>query len=289
MDKPRLFHHFLITRFNLRLQHTGWSLDKSRSPTLTDQWMSERINIFEHYCLPSVVRQTVRDFTWFIFLDTTTAERYRAFIANLTASHNWIRLKYVEGLDAFNNKYCDYLLTEVHDGITHVITTRLDNDDMIHEDFISRIQEEFEQQSLVPVNMLKVLMLNPRKPNRIYVDYQRSNHFISLIERIGEAGIRGCYYRKDIQWSDSPGLIQVIDKAYCIESITERNLVNDYRGLPVFVSSDLSSFGFPGKKYRCDPFDPDNYKLSRLRLRNYLFYLRYKLKQKSAPIGTLLI
>lgn len=60
-----MFHHFLITRFNLR--NPSWELTKNNETLLDDSWMSERIELFKNYCFPSVVNQTNKNFKWLLF------------------------------------------------------------------------------------------------------------------------------------------------------------------------------------------------------------------------------
>ena len=46
------YSHFIITRFNLNL----YAQDKHDLPTRTDRWLEHRFEVFERYCLPSIIR-----------------------------------------------------------------------------------------------------------------------------------------------------------------------------------------------------------------------------------------
>lgn len=64
----------------------------------------------------------------------------------------------------------------------YLITTRLDSDDAIGIDFISQVQEQFEQQDSMYVNLLCGLQLD-RSGQVFRYDYP-DNPFISYIERV---------------------------------------------------------------------------------------------------------
>ena len=77
------FHHFLITRFNLHFETPAWQKDKNHNETLSEEWMSSRLEIFEKYCLPSVLKQTNLNFRWIIFFDIKTTLPNRKIIEKL--------------------------------------------------------------------------------------------------------------------------------------------------------------------------------------------------------------
>ncbi len=128
----------------------------------------------------------------------------------------------------------------------YIITTRLDNDDLIHRRFVEIVQSKFNYQSYIAINFTEVYMLNPLDENRLHVEFQFSNHFVSLIEKVSDAGIRGCYSKDDRFWDVKGEVQQIAGGPYCAEIISDRNLVNDYRGFPVLKKRDLSEFSLAG-------------------------------------------
>ena len=57
-----MFKHYLITRFNLRADN--WDVTKNNEQLLTDEWMDNRMWLFENFCFPSVIGQTNQNFEW---------------------------------------------------------------------------------------------------------------------------------------------------------------------------------------------------------------------------------
>jgi hypothetical protein len=266
------YRHFIITRFNLRIDKSGLSKDKSGNEVLTNEWLEHRISLFRSFCFPAVVNQSEKNFLWLLYFDIATDESIKKSNAQLEKQYpDIIRIIYADGYSDFLKRYCSDVLSLCPDKLSHVITTRLDNDDIIHRDFIKNIQNKFTGQIFTAVNFVKILMLNPERKDRLYIDYIFSNHFISLIEKISPEGIKGCYCRADRQWCDTP-TIQIKDKPYCIELISGKNLVNDFRGFPVFRNTDLSDFQI-SQTISNSIFDIDNLKIWKMSWRKLFKYL----------------
>lgn len=65
--------YYVLTRFNTRL----WTKDKKGKPTQTEEWLKKRFELFEQYCLPSVVNQSVKNLKWIVLFDSETSEVYK--------------------------------------------------------------------------------------------------------------------------------------------------------------------------------------------------------------------
>ncbi len=121
--------HLLLTRFNLKY---GGLFDARYS----DAWMAHRLDLFERFCLPSVARQIETDFRWLIFFDRERSEPWLATIDRLV------------GAGRFEPVFLDgdgELIAEVGRraaGKEVLLTSRLDNDDVIHPEYIADIRLE---------------------------------------------------------------------------------------------------------------------------------------------------
>lgn len=251
------YKHFIITRFNLRSFDNTWNTDKFGNSVLTDAWLDHRVELFMKYCLPSVINQTCKDFLWLLYFDVTTNDLVKQKFIELEKVHSGlIKVIWSNGYDDFTKHYCRDVMSFCSGEHEFVITTRLDNDDIIHKDFIKKIRENFHEQQFMAINFLKILMLNPEVKNKVHIDYSFSNHFISVVEKIGYSTIIGCYARGDRFWNKKNEIIQITGKPYCIEIISDRNLLNHYRGFPVFRKLDLSEFQLKGLHVRNSLFDP---------------------------------
>ena len=162
--------HFVLTRFNIR------SFYHKAEPT--DAWLLERLQLFEKYCVPSFKNQTTRRFTWLVFLDSHSPEWFREKVAAL--SIDLFCPVYVEG------PFSQELLSKtIGDLCTtpSVITTRVDNDDAVADDFIETIQKCFVGQNRLFVNLVNGAQYANQK---LYLRPYTKNPFSSLIETPGE-------------------------------------------------------------------------------------------------------
>jgi hypothetical protein len=125
------FRHFIITRFNTRIADSTRGLDPD--------WLGHRLTVFEDLCGPSVARQTVREFEWLLFFDNRTGDAVKGRVSDLARRLRfdpvWLDGEFSAGVAG------EAVLARLS-GQTHVVTTRLDNDDAIHPDFIRRVQAE---------------------------------------------------------------------------------------------------------------------------------------------------
>lgn len=266
------FDHFLITRFNLRSAKSGWNKDKRNVSTLSDDWMEHRIALFQKYCFPSIIKQSNKNFIWLIYLDVTTAKPHRQQLEKLTnIQHPEIKLIYVDGYDKFLEQHPKDVLAFRQKINDYIITSRVDNDDLLHEDYIARVQNEFKNQSFMAVNFIKTYNYQTFPPHKLFVNIRFSNQFISLIEKISGSLPRTCYSRGDRFWNRKGEIIQIHRGVYCMEIIHEKNLLNDLSGFPVFFEKPLAQFHLDTKA-RTKTIT-DFLKLWKMPWKKYLFFL----------------
>ena len=165
-----MFDHYILTRFNLGLY------DKHPDP---EAWMDKRIELFERYTLPSMMRQTATGWTWVLaFDDQTPGEVIR-------------RYDYIDNVVIIYESLRGWVKRNVDDG--WLITTRLDNDDYVERDWLANIQAEFTNTTLVVD--LKGRALDTA--TGIYYDPCRrfpNSMFLSLIEP--GRNCRTCHHRQ---------------------------------------------------------------------------------------------
>ncbi len=130
----KAFSHILITRFNVPQTFDIPSEQQKEHLGLNPGWLERRFKLFSDLCLPSVAAQTVQDFHWLVFFDPRTPDTYRARIATWQAEHPFFHPVYtlVFGDEAI---FDAIRALPVPDEAPR-ITSRLDNDDMIHPRFL---------------------------------------------------------------------------------------------------------------------------------------------------------
>ncbi len=268
------YSHFLITRFNLKFPEKPGEKNNPAARVPDNEWLDKRTELFINYCLPSVLNQTARNFRWLIYFDiSTNRDSIQKFYELEKQNQDIIKILLADGYPDFLERYTKDVLALCDQKSKYIITTRLDNDDIIHKDFIAKIRENFHEQEFMAVNYVKILMLNPENNKKLHIDYSFSNHFISLIERIENGIIRGCYSKGDREWNQRNKIIHISSRSYCIEVISGTNLLNRFRGMPVIKNTDLSDFSLTGKQFRNSLFDPYNFMIWRMSWRKFFMYL----------------
>lgn len=126
------FTHVIQTRFNLA---TPGREDAIRN---RPGWLAERFAMFEDICLPSIAAQTCRDFTWIIYFDKDTPQAFKDRIEKLRQTVPFV--PYYTGLfaaEGWNRSIGEV----IPDRTPLLLTTRLDNDDALANDYIERAQQ----------------------------------------------------------------------------------------------------------------------------------------------------
>lgn len=176
------FTHYLITRFNVRIE--GYGPEYFPSGVRTTSWEYERLPLFEKYCAPSVAGQRSGNFTWLIYCDTLTApgitERIRKAIEPVSS----VRVHFVGDFQEMISHIRDICASS---GTPFVITSRLDNDDAIGLDYIRILQENFEPSGNVLLNLSGGMNYNITSGVLTHHPQSLNNSFISLIEEVQAA------------------------------------------------------------------------------------------------------
>jgi hypothetical protein len=175
-DRNSQFHHVILTRFNC--SYSKSSGDKEIAIRSRPGWLEERFVLFERFCLPSLLAQSTQDFRWHVYFDRHTPHEYLQRASNGFA-----------GQSNFVIKLCDIygsetvqadLSVDLSDPKTWLVTTRLDNDDGLHRDFVRWLHEAVRAGTEEALNFPEGVIYSG---GRSYLSRQASNAFISLSER----------------------------------------------------------------------------------------------------------
>lgn len=178
--------HFLITRFNLRTYSPEIVTNNDADLAIKDEWLSHRFQLFEQYCFPSVKGQTNQNFQWLVFFDAKTPDKYLLKIEALKKEFTLFQPIFLSPTSDFNSALVE-TIKEKGNISEKIITTRLDNDDAIHESFISKLQiiASTLNKSLIDVrNGYQVTIKQNQYEIRRY--FPPFNHFLSIVEPYGD-------------------------------------------------------------------------------------------------------
>lgn len=170
--------HFLITRFNVPFE--DFSRDKTGVETLGDDWLAHRFELFEKICLPSVKNQSNQDFIWLIYFGAQTTSVFRDRIAKHQSDYANIKPIYVKDMDEFYSSLVKDISPHLVPSDEELITSRMDNDDLIHRDFIKTIQSLAKAKGKYLIDLTKGYQMNIE--GKVDVVSKQYNPFVSLKE-----------------------------------------------------------------------------------------------------------
>lgn len=198
-----MFHHFILTRFNIQL----FRHDKHGHAIDSKSWLEERINLFETYTLPSIIGQSCQDFTWILLVDSKTPAVYRERLMDYRKQCPQITYISCEGKYGWRfanifQQVVGKLLKEKGAKVgDHCLTTYFDNDDCLNKDYIKDIHDILLQ------NDNNILLKDGFLAYNYGIQYftelgiatkikYTNNHFITLFEKVSSAenpSVRTCY------------------------------------------------------------------------------------------------
>lgn len=134
MENNYLFSHLLLTRFNVKCNATGLGLDQA--------WLNHRFELFDQFCYPSVYSQSNQHFKWLVFFDTETPEFFKEKVNKFSHWENFIPV-YTDLIFKDDGNFPEELRKKITRYINpeseYLITTRIDNDDVICKQYIAMI------------------------------------------------------------------------------------------------------------------------------------------------------
>lgn len=115
------------------------SLDKTAAHLFAAQRMALRFHLFERLCLPSLTRQTDRDFTCVVLTAESLPAPFMTRLADLLAPHPHLRLMPVGTENHYQLIRQGYEAVGTGDA-THRILFRLDDDDAVDLGYVARLR-----------------------------------------------------------------------------------------------------------------------------------------------------
>ena len=171
------FRHVILTRFNLA---TSGRESKLRN---NPDWLSHRFDLFERYCLPSVCGQTTQDFDWLIFFDDQTPEEFRSRVKDAQSMQPFHSIySPLFPSDGWRNAALDCVSSDPREAL---LTSTLDNDDGIAQDYVQRLHSavgKFTGDKPLAFNFLNGLIVSDKK---LYLHQHPSSAFRNIIEPYG--------------------------------------------------------------------------------------------------------
>ncbi len=237
-----MFQHFVLTRFNLRKK--DWQTTRTNTQVLTDTWMINRLELFENYCFSSLKAQTEKNFTWLVFFDSSTPEIFREVISRLDNEFSSFTPVYIDGMTEF----LPSIVKEIKARQTqpYIITSRLDNDDSLHQDYIKEVQSEFSEQDFMVIDFIDGFTLQVEPTVRFAKRSHVHNPFVSLIEKSENFKTIWTHERHG-RWSNVKQVTPVRYKPMWMSVIHMENKANSFYGYGNVDWTEINAFNLNHK------------------------------------------
>jgi hypothetical protein len=231
------FIHFFLTKFNVRSF-------PDLKPGCETAWLEKRFQLFDQFCFPSVKNQSNQNFKWLVFFDVYTPEAFKQKISKYCEQWQNFVPVYLDcplPYGQFPDEVREFVRKYIPADCQYLITTWLDNDDAIHQDYVQMIQDNFSQQESETINFIFGYQLCEGK---LYFDFEFANHFISLIERYDPNSFNTCLCRPHKElYEVCSSARKIFSKPAWIEVVHNSNYMNVYRrGFRVPTGKILDDF-----------------------------------------------
>lgn len=183
------FHHFVLTRFSYRQHPKDHSLQQAdvflRNDPLNPAYLDFRFALFECVCLPNIIAQSNQDFDWVLIIDPDLPTKYRQRLEFLVAKRKRTHLYEFRRDDLASLEWLEKFIPNDTD---LVLTTNLDDDDIITVDFVEKIHLHIKELGTAVPSMklfgLKStyqwdLYSSTKYPFGTWVPWHRANFFRS--------------------------------------------------------------------------------------------------------------
>jgi hypothetical protein len=233
--------HFLLMRWNLPGCIHYSSLELVTDP----RWQARRRELFERYCLPSVARQTVRDFTWLFFV--YPAAMSDADLEWFRAQDERLQIVFVEDPDSTGVPEACEVVTRLAADADWIITTRLDSDDVLHPDHLRKVRIGWSRERKV-VEFAEGFYYDVLRDEIRHVR-ETQNAFVSLLEPAEGARTAWGWPHHEIGEENE---IVYLDEAGWVALVHDQNTTTYLWGDPVSASRKqavLREFGVTPPSY----------------------------------------
>ena len=218
-----MFKNYIITRFNLRAKE--WQFTKNSTKVLDENWLKNRFELFEKYCLPSLLSQTNKNFEWVIYFDTETPAFYKDKIEVYRQKLPNLIPVFVENMELFLPSIQAHIKNNNQE---YVITTRLDNDDCVSKYFVDEIQKNFNKQTYEALDFVDGYSLQISPDFKLGKKRHLYNPFISLVEK--KQNPTSVWSRSHTSWKRETRIKRILNNRIWMVIIHQENKVNEFDG-----------------------------------------------------------
>lgn len=237
------FIHIITTRFNVPTEN--WAETRSGYTPLTEEWHEHRFELFQKYTFPSFKNQKNKNFVWLVFFDVNTKPKYLQIISNLQQDFPNFTPVFVQNGDEINSGITNIFENYFQKDTQFVISTDIDNDDLLHEDFVDTVQILFKPDHNTVIDLRRGLQMSLIKRNKVLVNefYAVANPFVSIIENV--TAFKTIMNERHTNFRNYQNVVRYDHKPLFIQLIHSQNLMNTTLKTKAISKINFKEFGIP--------------------------------------------
>lgn len=235
------FIHIITTRFNVPTEN--WSQTREGYTPLSDEWHDHRFDLFQKYTFPSFKNQKNKNFVWLVFFGVNTSEKYRLIIGKLKREFPNFTPIFVRDGGEINSGITGIFRNYFQEDTRFVISTDIDNDDILHEDFVNTVQNLFKPLHNTVIDLRRGLQMSLISQNHVLINeyYAVANPFVSIVEHISSFKTIMNEWHKNFR--NYENVISYDHRSLFIQFIHTHNLVNKTLDTKAFSRINFEKYG----------------------------------------------
>lgn len=218
------FNHFIVTRFNVNVSYADPRI------RLDPEWLRHRFALFDRFCYPSVRGQSSHNFTWLVLFDSDTPDIFKQKVQEYSQWDNFIPV-YMAASNVQIGSITRHVITNyMSEGVRRIVTTRLDNDDALHRNFVQTLQDTVSHKNEHAREFINFTRGYVWHNSKVYLTHQKSNPFISLVENASDFRTIYCGVAHTQYFTVAP-VREVMIPPLWLQVVHETNISNTVQGV----------------------------------------------------------
>lgn len=241
------FQHIILTRFNVPTEK--WDTTKAGKKPLTEEWLEERFKLFMDYSLPSFKNQSQKNFSWLVFFDVNTPERFRQKIEHIQQDFPTFQPVFVEDFNEMKQKTVELGKSLCSPETKYIISAEIDNDDLLEKDYLKISQDLFRPVHDLVLDLRRGYQMTVLNKKNVLLNeyYVVANAFVGIIEE--KEKFQSILKGNHRFYRDYKNITVYDKKPLFIQTIHQNNLMNDLYHTKFYYSVDMGKdFGLPHLK-----------------------------------------